>query len=217
MRPGDNLYTASVIALDVDTGKIKGHHQYHHERLLGLGRGVAAAADRRRSAAAVTSRASSIPRATATCGCSSAAPTASISSTAKPFVKQNVFTSIDAKTGRPTYDTSTSLMHRQESATFCPSLWGGKDWPPAAYNPKTEAPYIPANENLCRADGSESGRTRSRYTEPASAHVGRRGGDESVQQPGNRSHRRAAGVGHRTPARKCGRTTSKTASTGARC
>src|SRR5690242_5492668 len=26
-RPGDNLYTASVIALDVDTGKIKGHHQ----------------------------------------------------------------------------------------------------------------------------------------------------------------------------------------------
>ena len=28
-RPGDNLYTSSVIALDVATGKIKGHFQYH--------------------------------------------------------------------------------------------------------------------------------------------------------------------------------------------
>ena len=27
-RPGDNLYTASTIALDVATGKIVGHHQY---------------------------------------------------------------------------------------------------------------------------------------------------------------------------------------------
>ena len=30
LRKGDNLYTSSVIALDVDTGKIKGHHQYQH-------------------------------------------------------------------------------------------------------------------------------------------------------------------------------------------
>ena len=29
MQPGDNLYSTSVIALDVDTGKIRGHHQYH--------------------------------------------------------------------------------------------------------------------------------------------------------------------------------------------
>jgi len=28
-RPGDNLYTSSVIALDVATGKMKGHFQYH--------------------------------------------------------------------------------------------------------------------------------------------------------------------------------------------
>jgi alcohol dehydrogenase (cytochrome c) len=28
-RPGDNLYTASTIAIDVATGRIKGHHQYH--------------------------------------------------------------------------------------------------------------------------------------------------------------------------------------------
>jgi len=29
MRPGDNLYSSSVIALDVDTGKIRAYHQYH--------------------------------------------------------------------------------------------------------------------------------------------------------------------------------------------
>ena len=29
VRPGDNLYTNSVIALDVDSGELKGYHQYH--------------------------------------------------------------------------------------------------------------------------------------------------------------------------------------------
>ena len=28
-RPGDNLYTTSVIAIDVATGALKGHFQYH--------------------------------------------------------------------------------------------------------------------------------------------------------------------------------------------
>ncbi len=28
-RPGDNLYTNSVVALDVETGALKGYHQYH--------------------------------------------------------------------------------------------------------------------------------------------------------------------------------------------
>src|SRR6516164_4169168 len=28
-RPGDNLYTSSVVALDVNSGQIKGHFQYH--------------------------------------------------------------------------------------------------------------------------------------------------------------------------------------------
>src|SRR5262249_9738153 len=28
-RPGDNLYTSSVVALDAKSGEIKGHFQYH--------------------------------------------------------------------------------------------------------------------------------------------------------------------------------------------
>lgn len=67
---------------------------------------------------------------------------------AKPFVRQNVFKSLDPKTGRPTYD-ETKVPGTGKRADFCPSLWGGKDWPPVAYNPQTRLMYIPANENLC--------------------------------------------------------------------
>jgi alcohol dehydrogenase (cytochrome c) len=67
---------------------------------------------------------------------------------AKPYVDQNVFASIDPVTGRPTYDQERK-PGTGKPATFCPSLWGGKDWPPAAYSPQTGYIYIPANENLC--------------------------------------------------------------------
>src|SRR6202042_1404822 len=66
----------------------------------------------------------------------------------QPFVAHNVFKGVEPKTGRPIVD----LEHKpgtDKTATFCPSLWGGKDWPPVAYSPKTKLLYIPANENLC--------------------------------------------------------------------
>ena len=28
-RPGDNLYSTSTVAIDVDSGEIRGYHQYH--------------------------------------------------------------------------------------------------------------------------------------------------------------------------------------------
>jgi hypothetical protein len=54
----------------------------------------------------------------------------------------------DARTGRPTYDeTKKPVMGKK--IPFCPSLWEGKGWVPAAYSPKTGYLYLPANENLC--------------------------------------------------------------------
>ena len=41
------------------------------------------------------------------------------------------------------------LLRVGKQVTFCPSHWGGKDWPPAAYNPKTRLLYIPLQQNLC--------------------------------------------------------------------
>ena len=64
------------------------------------------------------------------------------------YVPQNVFKSIDPETGRPDVD----LAHKPgtgKAAQFCPGLWGGKDWPYEAYNPKTGMVYIPSNENHC--------------------------------------------------------------------
>ena len=68
----------------------------------------------------------------------------------KPLVKQNVCSK--ASIPRPGGPTSTPPVSRgpARKPTFCPSSWGGKDWPPPAYSPKTRLLYIPANENLCQ-------------------------------------------------------------------
>ena len=66
----------------------------------------------------------------------------------QPYVRQNVFKSLDPKTGRPEVDEARK-PGTNKTAEFCPSLWGGKDWPPAAYSPQTRMLYIPANDNLC--------------------------------------------------------------------
>ena len=118
------------------------------ERLVGLGRGLDAAARRLQARRAHDPRARAPRRATATCGSSSAAKDAIGFVDAQPYVHQNVFTKLDPKTGRPDYD----LAHKPvtgKRVEFCPSPWGGKNWPPAAYSPKTRLLYIPANENVC--------------------------------------------------------------------
>ncbi|HJY50665.1 MAG TPA: PQQ-binding-like beta-propeller repeat protein [Stellaceae bacterium] len=65
-----------------------------------------------------------------------------------PFVYTNVWKSIDPETGKPTPDPEhkPALGKRID---FCPSLWGGKDWPSAAYSPKTRLVYVPAQNNFC--------------------------------------------------------------------
>ena len=43
----------------------------------------------------------------------------------QPFVRQNVFTRLDPKTGRPEYDPD-KIPDIGKRAEFCPSVWGGK-------------------------------------------------------------------------------------------
>ena len=146
-RAGDNLYATSVIAIDVQTGQIRGHHQYHWndswdwdevsapllidfsrkgELIKGLvhpGRnGYLWFLERGKGEIRYVD--------------------------AQPYVKQDVFLSLDPISGRPTYDESKKPK-TGEGAHFCPSHWGGKDWPPAAFNPKTRLLYVPANDNVC--------------------------------------------------------------------
>ncbi len=147
-RKGDNLYTTSAIALDVDTGAIKGHHQYHHNDAWDWdevsapvlidtevkGRKVKAAIHAGRNGYLWMLERQ---------------PNGKIGFIdAVPYVYNNVFTAIDKKTGRPSYDPAKT-PGMGKAVGFCPSLWGGKDWPPEAWNPKTGLFYIPANNNLC--------------------------------------------------------------------
>ena len=146
-RAGDNLYATSVIAIDVENGRIRGHHQYHWndswdwdevsapllidfsrkgELIKGLvhpGRnGYLWFLERGKEDIKFVD--------------------------AKAYVKQDVFLSLDPVTGRPTYDESKKPKTGQ-GAHFCPSHWGGKDWPPAAFNPETRLLFVPANDNVC--------------------------------------------------------------------
>ena len=146
-RPGDNLYANSVVALDADTGELKAHHQYHHNGswdwdevsaplLIDVERGGR------------TIKGLVHPARNGYLWLLERALDSINFVDAEPFVYQNVFTDIDPQTGRPTYDAERK-PGTGKAATFCPSLWGGKDWPPAAYSPQTGYLYIPANENFC--------------------------------------------------------------------
>ena len=146
-RAGDNLYATAVISVDVDSGAIQGHHQYHWNDhwdwdeaspplLVDIetdGRVLKALVHAGRNGYLWTlDRAAGAVRYV----------------DAQAFVHQNVFTGIDKKTGRPNYDKD-KIPAAGKQVDFCPSLWGGKNWPPSAYNPDTGMLYIPANNNLC--------------------------------------------------------------------
>jgi alcohol dehydrogenase (cytochrome c) len=146
-RPGDNLYANSTIALDIDTGKLKGYHQYHWNDAWDWDEVSAPLLiDVERNGKKIKSlvhagRNGYLWHLERTDGKINYVD-------AWPYVTQDVFTSLDPKTGRPTYDNSKK-PGTGKTTHFCPSLWGGKDWFPEAYSPKTGMLYVPANNNLC--------------------------------------------------------------------
>ncbi len=148
LRPGDNLYTTSVIALDADTGAIKGHHQYHWNDAWDWDEVSAPILiDVKRDGKEVPALVHAARDGYLWMLEREAGGGIKFMS-GKPFVYQNVFASLDPKTGRPTYNEE-EVPHVGHTSFFCPGLWGGKDWFPEAYNPKTRLLYVPANDNLC--------------------------------------------------------------------
>jgi len=146
-RPGDNLYTSSVIALDGKTGSIKGHFQYHQNDswdwdevsppiIVDYKHG-----DKTVKGLVDVARDGYLWQLERTDGKINFI-------TAQNFVSHNVFKGVDPQTGRPIVDPEHKPT-TGKTTLFCPGTWGGKDWPPAAYSPKTRLLYIPANENLC--------------------------------------------------------------------
>jgi alcohol dehydrogenase (cytochrome c) len=179
-RPGDNLFTSSTIALDAATGRMKGHFQYHPNDswdwdevsppilvdFTRQGRRIKGLIDVARDGylwflERSDSRIAFVD--------------------GKPYVKQNVFRRLDPKTGRPDVDPERQ-PGTGKSADFCPSHWGGKNWPPIAFSPKTRMIYIPANENLCgsivgrpvtyTAGRGYTGATSRIFLAPGADHIG---------------------------------------------
>jgi alcohol dehydrogenase (cytochrome c) len=179
-RPGDNLYTASTIAVDVTSGRIRGHHQYHPNDSWDWDEvSPPLLIDYRRDGRTIkglidVARDGYLWFLERTDG-----PIRFVQG--MPYVKQNVFRSLDPKTGRPDVDPARK-PGTGTKAEFCPSHWGGKNWPPIAFNPRTRMIYIPANENLCAeitgtkieysAGGRFIGATTTMHVAPGADHIG---------------------------------------------
>ncbi len=150
LRPGDNLYSSSILAIEPDSGKIKWHYQYTpHDgwdfdgvnEFISFdlkqtdGKVVKAGghADRNGFFYVIDRNNGKLINAT-------------------PFVNQTTWASkIDLATGRPVYNDdnrpgSPSETEKGKSVFSAPSFLGGKNWMPMAYNPNTDLFYIPANE-----------------------------------------------------------------------
>jgi alcohol dehydrogenase (cytochrome c) len=146
-RPGDNLYTSSTVAIHPDNGQIKGHFQYHWNDSWDWDEMDAPlVVDYQKNGRAIKGLVHPARNGYLYLLERSGDRIGFVSAT--PYVKQNVFKSIDPQTGRAEYHPER-VPRTGKRADFCPSLWGGKDWPNAAYNPRTGRLYIPANDNHC--------------------------------------------------------------------
>ena len=147
-RPGDNLYTAPTVALDASTGKIKGHFQYSPNESWDWDEvSPPIVVDFRRGARQVKGLVD-VARNGYIYFLDRGDGNAIKYVEGKPYVFQNVFKSLDPVTGRPDVDPSRKPATGKEAA-FCPSISGGKNWPPVSFDPETRLVYIPANNTMC--------------------------------------------------------------------
>ena len=117
----------------------------------------------------------------------------------------------EAETGRPIVDPEHKPVIGKK-VEFCPSLWGGKDWPSAAYSPKTKLVYVPANENFC---GGFTGEKEPLV--PGQLWLGTKPEDIGLTvRAGADSYTANCRRGIRPPARRSGRTISRSRNCSAR-
>jgi alcohol dehydrogenase (cytochrome c) len=136
VRPGDNLYTSSVVALDPDTGQLRWHHQFTphdvwdfdgvNENILidKDGRRLLAHFDKNGYLFVLDRTDGRLVHAT-------------------PFARAD-WGEIDRQTGRVTVRKTPT----EQGEHICPGPAGAKEWPHAAYSQETGLLYTPTVE-LC--------------------------------------------------------------------
>jgi len=148
LRPGDNLFSASIVAIDVDTGKIVWHYQttphdgWDYDSMTEIvlfdldGKRTTAHADKNGFFYLNDAKTGKLEN-------------------AFPFVNKITWaSSIDLKTGRPNWnednrpgDPTKGADGAKGSVVFtAPSFLGGKNQQAMAYSPATKMFYVPANE-----------------------------------------------------------------------
>ncbi len=147
-RPGDNLYLASVISLNPDNGNIISHFQYHwNDSWDWAGMNAPTLVDFNKNGKKEPGLVSAQRNGNLYwLGRDEKGNISYQKST--PFVHNSVFKSVDPKTGRPSYNEEGKPA-TGKTAKYCPSVWGGKDWPFESYNPETGVLYVPFNDNHC--------------------------------------------------------------------
>ena len=148
LRKGDNLYSASTVAIDVKSGQIKWHYQttpndgWDFDGVNEFvtfdmdGKRMGGKADRNGFFYVIDAENGKLQN-------------------AFPFVKKITWaTDIDLKTGRPNFvpdgrpgDPTAGADGKKGNVVFsAPSFLGGKNQMPMAYSPKTGLFYVPSNE-----------------------------------------------------------------------
>lgn len=149
VRKGDNLYSASTVAIDVKTGQIKWHYQstpndgWDYDGVNEFvtfdldGKRVGAKADRNGFFYVNDATNGKLLN-------------------AFPFVTKTTWaSSIDLQTGRPNFNpegrpgdpTEAAAGESKGKSVFAaPGFLGGKNQMPMAYSPKTQLFYVPSNE-----------------------------------------------------------------------
>jgi alcohol dehydrogenase (cytochrome c) len=147
MRRGDNLYTMSAVALDLDSGKMKWYHQYlandpwdydtvseHHViDVVRAGQTHKAVVQANKLGYVYT-----LDRMSGKF------------LSAEPFIKSLNWGKPDPVTGKGVENPGLRPKMGGPPVEVCPSLLGGTGWQPKVYNPKASLLYIPANEFCMR-------------------------------------------------------------------
>lgn len=138
VRPGDNLYTCSVLAMDPKTGKIKWHYQFSPNNPFDYD----SVAEMVLADMNVESKPTKVLMDANRNGFFYVLDrTNGKLLAANPYVKVNWATGIDMKTGRP-IETDVSKEAREgKKVTVYPSILGGKNWEPMSFNPQTGLAY----------------------------------------------------------------------------
>jgi alcohol dehydrogenase (cytochrome c) len=151
-RPGDNLFTESLIAWNPDTGKMNWYHQYLPGDMWDY--------DEEGSSILIDTVVGGQPRKIITHAARNGFLYSFESANgqtlmAKPYVQRINWTSgIDQKTGKPVdynpnldvqvYSGKQNFTPAEPTKMLCPSLAGGNNYFPPSYSQKTKLVYIPA-------------------------------------------------------------------------